>query len=150
MNGNRLKHFRKLRGLTQKQLGTLTGYPESSADMRIAQYENGRRTPKSETIKVLSDCLDVDPVALDCPEIGSDLKVILQILFQMEDTFGLSVHEYESNPVLWLDCESELKDMLHEWALKASQLRNGVISREEYDQWRFGKKGVGESERAKK
>lgn len=39
--GMRIRHFRILRGMTQKVLGVAVGFPESSADVRIAQYESG-------------------------------------------------------------------------------------------------------------
>ena len=34
--GERIRHFRNKRGLTQKQLGTAVGFPEKSADVRLA------------------------------------------------------------------------------------------------------------------
>ena len=45
--GERIQFFRKLRGMTQKYLGTQVGFPEKSADVRLAQYETGTRTPKA-------------------------------------------------------------------------------------------------------
>ena len=44
--GERIRFFRTLRGMTQKYLGLLLGFPESSADVRLAQYESEDRTPK--------------------------------------------------------------------------------------------------------
>lgn len=44
--GERIHYFRVKRGLTQKQLGLGLGFPEKSADVRMAQYESGTRTPK--------------------------------------------------------------------------------------------------------
>ena len=46
--GERIRFFRTLRGMTQKYLGLLLGFPESSADVRLAQYESEDRTPKAE------------------------------------------------------------------------------------------------------
>ena len=37
--GERIHHFRLLRGFTQKYLGQQLGFSESQADVRIAQYE---------------------------------------------------------------------------------------------------------------
>ena len=45
--GERIHFFRNKCGLTQKQLGKLLGFPEKSADVRLAQYETGSRTPKA-------------------------------------------------------------------------------------------------------
>ena len=42
--GERIHFFRLLRGMTQKYLGMALGFPEKSADVRLAQYETGSRT----------------------------------------------------------------------------------------------------------
>ncbi|MFR7616363.1 MAG: helix-turn-helix domain-containing protein, partial [Faecalibacillus intestinalis] len=47
--GARIRKIRMFRNITQKELGRRLGYGESSADVRIAQYESGQRTPKQET-----------------------------------------------------------------------------------------------------
>ena len=44
--GERIRFFRNKRGITQKYLGQMVGFPESSADVRMAQYETGSRTPR--------------------------------------------------------------------------------------------------------
>ena len=36
--GERIHFFRILRGMTQKYLGTIVGFPERSADVRLALY----------------------------------------------------------------------------------------------------------------
>ena len=45
-SGQRIRHYRMLRGMTQKALGIAAGFPPGTADIRIAQYESGARTPK--------------------------------------------------------------------------------------------------------
>ena len=52
--GERIHFFRILRGMTQKYLGTIVGFPERSADVRLAQYETGTRKPKAELTTALS------------------------------------------------------------------------------------------------
>ena len=69
--GERIHFFRTLRGMTQKYLGMALGFPEKSADVRLAQYENGSRTPKADVTTALADVLDVSPKALDVPDIDS-------------------------------------------------------------------------------
>lgn len=46
--GERLRFFRKLRGMKLKELGLQLGFPEKSADVRMAQYESETRTSKAE------------------------------------------------------------------------------------------------------
>ncbi len=50
-----IRNARKKAGLTQKELGERLGV---SAAM-IAQYENGQRNPKNETIQKIATALDV-------------------------------------------------------------------------------------------
>ena len=50
--GERIRFIRNLRGMTQKYLGTLVGFPEKTADIRMAQYEAGTRTPKEDLLLI--------------------------------------------------------------------------------------------------
>ena len=52
--GERIHHFRLLRGFTQKYLGQQLGFSESQADVRIAQYEKGARSPKENYLNALA------------------------------------------------------------------------------------------------
>ena len=69
--GERIRFIRNLRGLTQKYLGMKAGFPEKTADIRMAQYEAGTRTPKEDLTKTLANALEVSPLALDVPDIDS-------------------------------------------------------------------------------
>lgn len=53
--GEKIKQFRKERNITQKDLGNMIG----TTQQMIAQYENGRRNPKFETIKKIAFALNV-------------------------------------------------------------------------------------------
>ena len=88
--GERIQFFRKLRGMTQKYLGTQVGFPEKSADVRLAQYETGTRTPKADMTAALANILDVSPLALSVPDIDSYLG-LMHTLFTLEDRYGLKV-----------------------------------------------------------
>ena len=57
--GERIHFFRTLRGMTQKYLGMALGFPEKSADVRLAQYENGSRTPKTDLTAALAQILSL-------------------------------------------------------------------------------------------
>ena len=59
---NEFTFFRLLRGMTQKYLGMTLGFPEKSADVRLAQYETGSRTPKADLTAALAEVLDVSPM----------------------------------------------------------------------------------------
>ena len=61
--GRKLKHLRQKNHLTQKELGIAVGFPDSCADVRIAQYEGDVRTPKEDLMKLFASTLGV-PVEL--------------------------------------------------------------------------------------
>ena len=139
--GERIRFFRNLRGLTQKYLGQMVGFPEKTADIRMAQYESGSRSPKAELTENLAGVLGVSPLALSVPDIDSYLG-LMHTLFTLEDRYGLTVENGENGVSLRVDPRkgkdaAELSEMLTAWAQQAEKLRNGDISREDYDKWRY-------------
>ena len=88
--GRRIRHYRMLRGMTQKALGIAAGFSPETADIRIAQYESGVRTPKHALLCTLAEALGVSPSALDIPRIKSH-EVLKQLLLALEDEHGLTV-----------------------------------------------------------
>ena len=88
--GERIHFFRLLRGMTQKYLGMALGFPEKSADVRLAQYENGSRTPKADLTAALAQILEVSPHALAVPDIDSYVG-LMHTLFTLEDRYGLKI-----------------------------------------------------------
>lgn len=139
--GERLRFFRTKRGLTQKMMGQLMGFPERSADIRVAQYENGSRYPKEDVIEALAAGLEVHPKALALPDIDSYIG-LLHTFFALEDLYGIRVSTVEGEPFLFVDKTgnknaAELHSMLLAWSQQAEKLENGEISQEEYDRWRY-------------
>ena len=100
--GERIHFFRNKCGMTQKQLGKLLGFPEKSADVRLAQYETGSRSPKADLTAALADALDVAPQALAVPDIDSYIG-LMHTLFTMEDRYGLHVDEVDGEICLKVD-----------------------------------------------
>ena len=49
----RIKRIWTHRGITQKALGIKLWYSERNADIRITQYQLGKRTPKEESSMLL-------------------------------------------------------------------------------------------------
>ena len=139
--GERIRFFRNLRGMTQKYLGQVVGFPKKTADIRMAQYESGSRTPKAELTENLAGVLGVSPLALSVPDIDSYLG-LMHTLFTLEDRYGLTVETGENGVSLRVDPlkgkdAAELSEMLTAWAQQAEKLRNGKINREDYDKWRY-------------
>ena len=139
--GERIHFFRSMRGMTQKYLGQLMGFPEKSADVRLAQYETGTRTPKADLTNSLANALDVSPLALSVPDIDSYLG-LMHTLFTLEDRYGLMIDEEDGEVCLKVDvCKnndaSRLHEMLCAWNQTAAKLKAGEITQEEYDRWRY-------------
>ena len=139
--GERIRFFRNLRGMTQKYLGTVVGFSEKTADIRMAQYESGSRTPKADLTENLAGVLSVSPLALSVPDIDSYLG-LMHTLFALEDLYGLTIEKGENGVSLRVDPRKgndavELSEMLNAWAEQAEKYHNGDISREDYDKWRY-------------
>jgi len=139
--GERIRFIRNLRGMTQKYLGTLVGFPEKTADIRMAQYESGSRTPKEALTKALANALEVSSLALNIPDIDSYLG-LMHTLFALEDRYGLTTENRDGEVFLHFDPRkgkdaTRISEMVHSWALVAEKYRAGEISKEEYDKWRY-------------
>ena len=94
--GQRIRHYRMLRGMTQKALGIAAGFPPETADLRIAQYESGVRTPKHALLCTLAEALGISPSALDIPRIKSR-EELNQLLLALEKEYALTVTITENN-----------------------------------------------------
>ena len=139
--GERIRFFRNLHGMTQKYLGTVVGFPEKTADIRMAQYESGTRTPKADLTNKLAEVLGISPDALNVPDIDS-YQGIMHTLFVMEDLYGLRIDKSDGDLCIRLDKGMgtnyiTMYEMLSAWQKQAEKLNNGEISKTEYDSWRY-------------
>ena len=139
--GERIRFIRNLRGMTQKYLGTLVGFPEKTADIRLAQYEAGTRTPKENLTKALAGALDVSPLALNVPDIDSYFG-LMHTLFALEDRYGLTIEARDGEVLFRIDPRkgkdaARISELVCAWAGIAEKYRAGEISRDEYDRWRY-------------
>ena len=135
--GERIWFFRNLRGMTQKYLGQAVGFPEKTADIRMAQYESGSRSPKAELTENLAGALGVSSLALSVPDIDSYLG-LMHTLFTLEDRYGLTVETGETGVSLRVDPRkgkdaAELFEMLTAWAEQAEKYHNGEICINRYE-----------------
>ena len=139
--GERIRFFRNLRGMTQKYLGTVVGFPEKTADIRMAQYESGTRTPKADLTNKLAEVFGISPDALNVPDIDS-YQGIMHTLFVMEDLYGLRIDKSDGDLCIRLDKGMgtnyiTMYEMLSAWQIQAEKLNNSEISKTEYDSWRY-------------
>ncbi len=139
--GERIRFIRNLRGMTQKYLGTIIGFPEKTADIRMAQYEAGSRTPKEDLTKALANALEVSPLALNVPDTDSYLGLI-HTLFSLEDRYGLTIESRDGEVLFRIDPRkgkdaANISEMVCAWASVAEKYRAGEISKDDYDKWRY-------------
>jgi transcriptional regulator with XRE-family HTH domain len=139
--GERIRYIRNLRGMTQKRLGMAIGFDEKTADVRMAQYESGTRTPKENYVADIAAVLEVSPKALDIPNI-ENFTSLAHTLFALEDIYGIQIGEIDGEICLRLDKFKGMSylsmfDMFTAWQQETEKLRNGEITKEEYDAWRY-------------
>ena len=84
MKGKRIRYFRCRKGITQKELGKLIGFPDDAADIRMTQYENERRNPKIERTNKIAEALDVSPYALMVPGIDKLKQFVKEVIVDFE------------------------------------------------------------------
>lgn len=94
--GDKIRYHRKAAGLTQKQLGELSGTSETT----IRQYEGGKRQPRIEQLQKIADTLQItvlDLMGLDYKDneldrndvftfydsLGFQLKLVEQDLYRL-------------------------------------------------------------------
>ena len=138
--GERIKRIRTLRGMTQKDLGIALGFPERSADVRVAQYESGSRTPKEDVIQEMAKVLKVKPRAIADPDYNTYIG-LMYMFFDLEETYGIHVDEIDGELCLRLDRSrkdyTELFDMLLKWN---EARKNGQVdfdSSVAYEEWKL-------------
>ena len=139
--GERIHFFRTRQGMTQRYLGMLVGFPEKSADVRLAQYETGARTPKAALTASIATALGVSPQALSVPDIDS-YTGLMHTLFALEDLYGLTIDEADGDVCLRVNVRqgkdaARLHEMLCAWHEAAVMLKDGKVVQEEYDRWRY-------------
>lgn len=139
--GERIRFIRNLRGITQKFLGLKVGFSDRTADIRIAQYESGSRTPKADLIEKIAYTLDVSTEALNVPDIDS-YTGLMHTLFAIEDLYGLKIDTLDGEICIRVNRQNgfmynKMTGMLRPWEEMAQKYRNGEITHEEYDDWRY-------------
>ena len=140
--GERIRFFRTLRGMTQKYLGMLLGFPPSSADVRMAQYESEDRTPKADLTAQMAEALDVSPRAIAVPDIDS-MDGLMHTLFALEDRRLIRI--LDADGLICLRAEifeggtqaADFEQRLRAWQEQSARYRAGEITKEEYDRWRY-------------
>lgn len=88
--------------MTQKYLGMQVGFPEKTADIRMAQYESGSRTPKADLTNNLANVFGISTSALTVPDIDS-YNGLMHTLFTLEDLYGFRIDKLDDELCIRLD-----------------------------------------------
>jgi len=143
--GDRIKRIRNLRGLTQKELGVAIGFDEKTADVRMAQYESGTRTPKEDMLRKITDVLDVNYRSIYESTLYA-AEDVMYTLFELDEQYnGISIYDVEDNSdPLYIEKHKSicfnakiLDDFFAEWQLRKQELADGKITKKEYMEWKM-------------
>lgn len=138
--GELIKKYRRLRKMTQKQLAAACGQTDSA----IRNYELGNRTPGHDQIQAIADALDISPEALREVPLESSRQA-LELLFRLDEEFGLEPMEVDGMLVLGFDAGAEkspkLAQALKVWKEMVDSEKEGAITPAEMEEWMasFGK-----------
>ena len=110
--------------MKQKELGMAVGFSEKSADVRIAQYESGSRTPKKPMLARFAELLQVKPQNFDAGAADS-AEAILWTLFWLDEDIRRCPEQ------------EKLAYHLRKWYAKRRELMAGKITQEEYFDWKL-------------
>jgi len=132
--GERLKKFRTAKGLVQKQLGIMAGLSEPA----IRNYELGNRYPNAKQLEKIAGALGISPFAIADPNFDS-YQELMHALFQLEDLYGLKPQNLDGRIVLEFDVIpiNRIASDLQLWNKELESLKNGEITQEQYDEWRY-------------
>ena len=139
--GQKIRFYRQIAGMTQKELGSACGVNEST----IRNYELGNRYPDSDTIFEISNALEISPYVLATPDPISAASS-LQYLFSMEKTLDLTPTTIDGKVYLEVSSDidvndatvaplSNLKRMFSHWATMYAKFINEEIDEETYLLW---------------
>ena len=88
----------------------------------------------------MAQIFKVSPKAISVPEIDT-YDGLMHTFFALEDIYGLKIAEIDGELCLHLDRtlnpDMNLYDLLELWHKQSMRLANGMITRQDYDEWRY-------------
>ena len=141
--GDRIKRVRNLRGMTQKELGLAVGFDNKTADIRIAQYESGTRTPKEDMLQKIATILDVNYRTLYEPTLYA-AEDVMYTLFELDEHYpSMEIYDIPDDITPSTTHRTVgfgtrlLDEFLAEWQQRKKDLADGIISKAEYMEWKI-------------
>lgn len=132
--GKRIRKYRQLRKLSQKELGILTRMSEPA----IRNYELENRNPSVEQLQKIANALEISYFALANPDIDSYYG-IMHTLFKLEEVVEITPYINEGEVYLKIkdDTNSNIIKYIKEWDKVYKQFLSGEITGEDYEEWKI-------------
>ena len=130
--GEKIKFHRTMKGLTQKQLGDMTGIHEVS----IRKYELNKTTPKKEQLLKIANCLGVPYNEFLELKITTDSD-ILPLMFAIDEVFKMDIISSESDTYGIRFKNKFLNYFLQDWQSVKALSEAGQLSDEDYRLWKL-------------
>lgn len=110
--GNKIRKYRILNDMSQKELGMKVGFSAATADSRMRKYESGAMAPKADIRSKIVEALDIDPEAISDIEISS-FADIMYVLFELEEKYGLKIEKKEGKTsIVFDDSDKDLETLI--------------------------------------
>lgn len=133
--GELIKKYRKTAKMTQVELAEECGITDSA----IRNYELGNRMPSEEQIASIAKALNISAESLREVPLES-ARQALELLFRLQDEFGLAPAEVDGEIVLKIDPTNKkspkLASALKAWKSVLDSESDGKMTAEEVDAWR--------------
>ena len=149
--GQRIRYYRMLAQMTQKELAETCGISEPA----IRNYELGNRIPGIDTLGDIADALRVSYYALADPDLAS-LAGVMQTLFRLEYAYGIRPIEVDGTTMLQIDPKYTeqfapyFQMALNRWLAEKKKLDSGEIGPGAYEDWESRYMSAAQSPRGKK
>ena len=95
---------------------------------------------KAALVEQMAQIFKVSPKAISVPEIDT-YDGLMHTFFALEDMYGLKIAEIDGELCLHLDRtlnpDMNLLDLFELWHRQSMRLANGMITRQDYDEWRY-------------
>ena len=139
--GEKIKCYRLLNNMTQKELGEKVLKGKKNSDVRINQYERDMAAPKEEIRNQIAEALNVDKEALSDVDITSD-EDYMYVLFELEQFKGLQLYKEDGKIHMVFDDSDSSKSnekivtYMNFWYLEHSKNRENEEELWEYMKWK--------------
>ena len=110
--GNKIRKYRQLNNLSQKELGMKVGFSAATADSRIRKYESDAMAPKADIRAKLAEALNTDVEAISDIDISSFADV-MYVLFELEEKYGLQIEKHDGKTsIVFEDSNKDIETLI--------------------------------------